>query len=389
MTMTIGIFDQNGATHQAAVNLEGMRAAQAAGFKHIGAHFDALYPTKEGQPTATQQMYQRLGAGMKGVKAAYALNGLGFTAGALTEEGAITGRLATLAYLMDTIENKLTSTDYGISALFNSKAAIIDTIPGTKFERPVLDFTAPEQGRSRAIAQLAEPASMMLLTVSDKSFKIAGTAIGLEISDEAANATSLALVSLSMGRQAETENLMRVESQMLGFLNGDLDFGMTPLSAVPGAVKQAKADFDASIAAAGVLSQAAWVGWLFYGSRFRKIDTVITDLKGALAIENRVGRHTVQTDNGTTKRIDTLENVVNPSWPDKVEVIISQDPNWPANTIVGFDSRYGYQIVNSTSLSYSATEAFAIRRSQKLRVDSGSASYRLFDDAWQVLSLTV
>lgn len=387
MTITVGIFDQTKAVHQVPITLEAMRAAQAAGFKHIGAHMDHLYPTTDGQPTATQQMYARLGAGIPGVKVGHVLSGAGFNAGAVTEEGAVAGRLATLAYLMDTIENKLTSTDYGISALFNRKAADITTIPGTKFDRPVLDYSAPEAGKSRAIAQLAEPASMMTLTVSDKSFKISGTAIGMEISDEAAAATSLSLVTLSMGRQAEMENLARVETQLLAFLNGDADFGMPSLAAVLGAAKVARVDYDTTITGPGILSQNAWVMWLFANNRKSKIDTVITDFAGALAIQNRTGRHTVVNDNGTSTRIDTLDLVVNPTWPDKVEVIITQDPNWPANTLVGFDSTYGYQIINSTSLSYSATEAFAIRRSQKLRVDSGSISYRLFDDAWQVLSL--
>ena len=175
---------------------------------------------------------------------------------------------------------------------------------------------------------------------------------------------------------------------MLAFLNGDTDLDMSALSSVTGAVKNAKTDFDSSLTV-GTLSQKAWVNWLFYGSRVRRIDTVITNLAGALAIEGRAGRPVVTGDNATSKRIDTLESVVNPSWPDQVDVVISQDPNWPANTIVGFDSRYGYHVVNSTTLAYSAMEQFAIRRSTKYRVDTGSISYRLFDDAWQVLTLTV
>jgi hypothetical protein len=211
----------------------------------------------------------------------------------------------------------------------------------------------------------------------------------MEISDEAAAATSLDIVSLSMTRQAEVESLERIEQQLLAFLNGDTDLDMLALSTVTGAVKNAKADLDTSLTVAGTLSQKAWVNWLFYGSRVRRIDTVITDLAGALAIENRSGRPNVLGDNGTSKRIDTLENVVNPTWPDQVDVIISQDPNWPANTIVGFDSRYAYHIVNSTTLSYTAMEQFAIRRSTKMRIDNGSIAYRLFDDAWQVLTTTV
>lgn len=387
MAQEIGIIDQYGQTQQVKVDLQTLAEAKAGGFKHIPAMLNARFPMPAGKPTASQQLYQQMGAGLKGVKLNYALQGQGFVAGAVTEDSSIAGRLVGLAYLMDVIENKLTSSDYGIKGIFNGKAAVVEAINGTKFERPILNFSRPEGARTRAIAQLAEPASMLTLTSSDKSWKISGSSIGMEVSDEAAAAVNLDIVQLSMVRQAEIEDLERVELQMLAFLNGDVDLDMAALSTVTGAVKNAKVDFDSTLLA-GNLSQKAWVKWLFYGSRVRRIDTVITDLAGAMAIEGRSGRPVVTGDNGTSKRIDTLESVVNPSWPDQVDVVISQDPNWPANTLVGFDSRYGYHVVNSTTLSYSAMEQFAIRRSTKYRVDTGSISYRLFDDAWQVLTLT-
>jgi hypothetical protein len=389
MAQQIGVIDQHGQVHQVSVGMEALAEARAGGFKHVPAMFNARFPTRKDQPSASQQMYAQMGAGQKNLKLNYVLQGQGFSAGAVTEDSSIAGRLVALPYLMDTLENKLTSSDYGIQALFNRKAAAIDTINGTKFDRPFLNFSRPESARSRAVTQLGEPASMLTLTTSDKSWKIAGSSIGMEISDEAAAATSLDIVSLSMTRQAEVEALERIEGQLLAFLSGDSDLDMAALSTVSGAVKNAKTAFDSSLTVAGTLSQKAWVNWLFYGSRVRRIDTVITDLAGALAIENRSGRPVVVGDNATSKRIDTLDTVVNPSWPDQVDVIISQDPNWPANTIVGFDSRYAYHIVNSTTLSYTAMEQFAIRRSTKLRVDTGSIAYRLFDDAWQVLTLTV
>lgn len=388
MAQEIGIIDQFGQTQQVKIDLQTLAEAKAGGFKHIPAMLNARFPMAAGKPTVAQQLYAQLGAGMKGVKLNYALQGQGFNAGAVTEDGSVAGRLVALPYLMDVIENKLTSSDYGIKGVFNSKAAVVESISGTKFERPILNFNRPEGARSRAISQLSEPASMLTLTSSDKSWKISGSSIGMEVSDEAAAAVNLDIVQLSMARQAEVEELERIEQQMLAFLNGDTDLDMSALSSVTGAVKNAKTDFDSSLTV-GTLSQKAWVNWLFYGSRVRRIDTVITNLAGALAIEGRAGRPVVTGDNATSKRIDTLESVVNPSWPDQVDVVISQDPNWPANTVVGFDSRYGYHVVNSTTLAYSAMEQFAIRRSTKYRVDTGSISYRLFDDAWQVLTLTV
>ena len=128
------------------------------------------------------------------------------------------------------------------------------------------------------------------------------------------------------------------------------------------------------------------VKWLFNNSRKRKITHIICNLDAALAIQNRTGRPTVQGDNATSKRIDTLESVVNPMWPDQVQMLITMDPNFPANTVLGFDASYGYHVVNSTVLNYSAAEAYAMRRSTKYRVDTGMIAYRLFDEAWSCLT---
>lgn len=384
----IKVQDATGALAEVDVGLELFREAADTGFAHGLRKLDAMIPTTTDQPTASQQVYAQLGLHRKDISLKAALD-MGGYQGASTQDNSVTGRLVTQAFLMDTIESALRSSDYGITGIFNSKAAVTDSINGTKFERPVLNYTRPAAGRSKSIAQLSEPTSMLLLTASDKSYRIAGTSIGIEYSDQAAASVSMPIVTLSMQRQAEEEALERVEYQLLSFLNGDVDLDMPALASVTGAVKNAKTDFDTTITTAGSLTQKAWVGWLFHNSRRRKIDTVVTDLDGALAIENRTGRPNINGDNATSRRIDTLESVINPTWPDRVDVIISQDPNWPKNTIMGFSSNYGYHIVNSTSMNYSAMEEFSIRRSSRIRLDSGSIAYRLYDEAFTVLTLTV
>lgn len=285
-------------------------------------------------------------------------------------------------FQMSAIEDKLRSSDYGALAMFNGAAAVVDTINADRFERPILNFSRPEGARSKAIAQLSEPASMLSITASDKSWRVTGTSIGLEVSDQALN-TSLDLVTLAMVRQAETEMQEKVEGYLLAFLNGDTDLDMAALSTISGAVSTA-VSLDAA-ATAGI-TQKAWVKWLFNNSRKRKITHVICDLDSAMAIEGRANRPNVNGDNATSKRIDTLENVINPMWPDQVQLMISMDPNFPAKTLVGFDAGYGYHVVNSTVLNYSAAEAYAVRRSTKYRIDTGMIAYRLFDDAWSVMT---
>ena len=384
----IGIQDATGAIAQVEIDLALFGRAEVAGHAHGLRELDATIQTNADQPTPSQQVYAQLGLNRPGITMKSAMD-MSQYQGASTQDGSVTGRLVVQAYLMDNIENALRESDYGIVGLFNSKAAVTDSIVGTKFDRPILDFTRPAAGRKKAIAQLAEPTRMLLLTTTGKSYSIPGAAIGIEYSDQAAANVTLPIVALSMARQAEEEAAERIEEQLLAFLNGDIDVDMPALASVGGAVKNAKADYDSSLTVAGTLSQQAWVEWLFQNSRSRKIDTVITNLAGALAIENRIGRPVVTGDNATSRRIDTLESVVNPTWPTNVDVIISQDPNFPQDTIVGFDSRYGYHLVNSTSMAYSGIEAFAIKRSTKMRIDSGSISYRLFDDAWTCLTLSV
>lgn len=384
----IKVQDFSGAVSEIDVNLEFFRAASDSGYAHGLRKLDDMVVTSKDQPTASQQVYAQLGLHRKDTTLKQAFDMTAYQ-GASTQDGGVTGRLVTQAFLMDAIESSLRSTDYGITGIFSKKAAVVDSINGTKFERPILNYLKPSEGRSKPTAQLSEPTSMILLTVSDKSYRISGTSIGIEYSDQLASSVSLPIVTLSMQRQAEEDALARVEYQLLSFLNGDTDLDMVALSSVSGAVKNAKVDFDSTLTVAGTLSQKAWMGYLFQNSRKRKIDTVVTDLAGAMAISGRSGRPTISDDNNKSKRIDSLDNVINPSWPDVVDVIISQDPNWPANTIMGFSSMYGYHIVNSTSMSYSAVEEFAIRRSTKMRVDQGSIAYRLFDDAFSVLTLTV
>ena len=388
-------IDNTGATQQVNLDIGIYRQAAEVGLS-VEQYINQTYPTQAEAPSAFEQLCASEGLivgrdrsyGIRPSSLDRVLNGaVRMEAGTVVRDAVPASRILFPAFTMAAIENKLRSSDYGSVAQFRAMAAVEDTIANERFERPILDFSRPEAGRSKPVAQLSEPASMLTITASDKAWRITGKSVGMEISDQAMRSTSLDLVTLAMTRQYETEMVEEVEQAFLSFLNGDVDLDMAALSTVTDAVVTAET-LDSSLSANGTLSQKAWVGWLFRGNRKRTITHVITDIAGALAIEGRSGRPTVQTDNATSKRIATGMTVVNPAWPDQVRVFISQDPNWPANTVVGFDSTYGYAIVNSSVLAYEAAEAYAMRRSTKFRVDRGMVAYRLFDDAWSVLQLT-
>lgn len=397
--MALYIIDAAGNQHDASGILEPgfFRKVEASGLKP-NVYLNRLFDTGAEGATVTDQLAAQMGFflgknddyGVRPGTLDAIFNPTRIEAGAITRDADLAPRVFFPVFAMGVLESSLRENNSATMAAFNDMVAVRDSIDTDKFERPIINFSAPEGARSKAIAQLSEPTAMVRATLSDKVVKITGTSIGMEYSDQAARALSLDLLMKGLVRQAEAESIERIEDYVLAFYNGDTDLGMGALSTVSGAVKTAQS-LDAAITTAGTLTQKAWVKYLMGGTKSKKrtITHVITDLNGALAIEGRTGRPTVQGDNATSKRIDTLESVINPMWPDQVKVFITTDADWPANTIVGLDNRYAIHHVISTLLQYSGAEEWAMRRSTKLRFDQGEIAYRLMDDAWDALTLTV
>jgi len=306
-------------------------------------------------------------------------------ASAITREGVPASRLLFPAVMLEVIENKL-SVNYDVNpAALSAMIAKEDAINGDRWERPVINYTAVESARGGPVAQLSMPNAMMTITASDKSMRIPTWGIGLEISEQAQKSTTLDLVGLAVARQAQVETNERANGYILSLLNGDSDYSMAALSTFAGKV-QTSASINGAALGAGVLNQKTWLTWLSQRSNKRMITHVVTDLAGAMMIENRTGKPVITTDNPNSPRIDTLFTVMNPKWPSNVQIFITDDANWPANTIMGIDARYGIHRVTSLSAQYSAIEQFAMKRSTMLRFDKGEMVYRLFDEAFEVLT---
>jgi len=354
-------------------------------------HLSNIYPTNaEKHGSAFEQVLEQCGIFVKGnkefgIKASSMDDVLNpkEAASAITRDGVPASRLLFPAVVLDVIEDKL-AVDYDTnpSALTSMLAQDI-SINGDRWERPVLNFNNPEAARGAAVSQLALPNSMLTITASDKSQRIPNWAIGMEISEQALKSTTLDLVGLAVSRQAAVEGNERANAFILSLLNGDTDLGMAALSTIAGKVQTA-ASIDA--AATAGLTQKAWMTWLTQRTNKRMITHVITDLAGAMIIEARANKPVVTTDNPNSKRIDTLFEVINPNWPGQVKVFISNDANWPAKTIMGIDSRYAITRVKSLTAQYSAIEQFVLKRSTAMRIDKGELVYRLFDEAFEVLT---
>lgn len=396
--MELKIYDAKGAQHTLEMNenaMRDMRAEDGLNAVPLDKFFEnqivkatgdiTAVPDGKGHPTVLNQIAAQMGVNPRSTLKEV-MNG-GVHAATSGGDASITGRLLVTAMLLPVIENQMREDRSGYASMLRQHAALNINLPGTRWDRPILDFKRPENSRPQPVAELAEPVRMLTIKSSQKSSALLGEAIGIEFSDQALQNSTIDFISLSMRRQAEESANEVAMAHILSLLNGDADVGMAALASVVRGGAAVASTLD-SAAGSGKLTQTAWVKWLWRNNLRRTITTVVTDFDGALAIENRAGRPTVQTDDAKSKRIDVLTNVVNPNWPNQVDIIITQDPNWPANTIVGFDKAYGYSLVSSAALNYSAMESLAIRRSTKMRIDTGSAVDRFMNDAWDILDIS-
>lgn len=393
------IIDATGASQQVEPKLEWYKAASDNGL-NLEQWVNRNYPTNaEKYGSAYHQVLASEGIvfrpnhalGIHSTKMADMANGRTEMQAGVVIKGAdfSSAALRTLfpSAILTAIEDKLTYNYQMNVNAFERLVAIKDSIQGDKFERPVINYDNSNV-RSKAIAQLAEPTAMISITTSSISRTIETTSIGMLISDQALKATTLDLVSLAMSRQIIIEKNDRANQYLLAMLNGDPDNGDPSSLAALGYSYKANS-FDATIVAAGVLSHTAWMKFLYKDSKLRTIDWVVTDIAGALAIENRSGKPVVVGDNPNSPRIDSILVVGNPTWKSTVNVFITDDPLWPANTIMGLDSTQAIHMVSNVSASYSAVEEFVLRRAKAFRVDAGDAAFRLYPRAFAVLSLTL
>lgn len=305
-------------------------------------------------------------------------------AGSVVRQPSSQARVLLMPAIGALVEDKLVA-DLEMNAnAFDSMIAMDDTIADEWLLWPEANFAGPEAGRSQGISQLAKPQTMMTLTTSEKQIKVPTFALGIEWSEQAAKYLNLDFIALSIARQVAVERNERANSNLLAMLNGDTDVGQGALSAISGKVKTA---VSLDSAATTGITQKAWMLWLYNNSKKRRITHVVTDILGALAIEGRANRPTVQTDNNTSPRINAEASPMNPNWGD-VQVFITDDANWPAGTVMGVDARYAMHRVTSTNASYQAQEDFVLRRGSAMRFDYGSLTRRLMDDAFEVLTFS-
>ena len=256
--------------------------------------------------------------------------------------------------------------------------ALDETIADEWLLWPEINYSGPEAARSQVISQLAKPPTMMSITTSEKSIRVPVYSLGIEWSEQATKYVNLNLLTLAIARQVAVERNARANTNLLNIVAGDADMGQGTLTSL-GKVSTA-VGLD-SLSGTGI-TQLAWMKWLYLNSTKEKISHLVTDIAGAIAIENRAGRPIITNDDPNSARINTRTHVSNPSWAADLPVfIVDSSVGWTAGTILGIDSRYALHRVTSTNASYTAQEDFVLRRGSAMRWDFGQIVRRLFADA--------
>lgn len=294
----------------------------------------------------------------------------------------ISGRLLFAAALGEMVESTLREDWGSYLSLWNNMIATTQGVNSPRIDWPTIDITGPRASRSMPIAQMAEPANMAKITLSEKSARLPVFSIGLEIAHQALETTTLDMVGIITREQAERERINLVQEAIKKLVIGDVDWG---LSALPSELVTA---YDSTIASNGVITHRAWVKWLRKEWLTLNIDWVICDLDTFLAIEGRTGRPTTSGDEGQDTRLNSLPVAANPNLPASVNFFIVDTAVIGANTLVGLDSRKAIKKWLYTGASYEAVENYALRRSTAMRWDFSEAYTRIFDSAFKKMTLT-
>lgn len=278
------------------------------------------------------------------------------------------------------------------SVVFDEMVASNLSIGSENFEQPVINYDStggPQQTRSQRMAQLAEPAMVAKFTTSDRLRRLPVWSFGAEFSNQALKASTLDIVALTMARLMAVERDSHVYEYMSDIWSGDGDLNVGAISAVT------TTSLD-STATGGVVTHKSWIKFLARNRKYRQITHVAGDINAYLAVEGRTGRPGSNNYDPTLARIDPQATMVNQGFGNNVRWFLTDLATdggpVPANTVWALDKKSGIIKVTNTSAALQASEQFAMRQSQALRIDWSEACYRMFGDselkAFDVLTIS-
>lgn len=353
--------------------------------------YSRKYQTAPEQPTAFEQMISRAGIRLRaddarGIPASNLheiFNGtLDKSMGTILRgDGAdrqtTTGRILFPEIMLNLIAANLIDNKDDYLLPWEGAIALKTTVTGARVDQPRIDVTAPMASASMPVAQLAEPATMVSITLSGKSYTIPSKGIGLAVSDQALQATTIDLVGITMAAQARGERIRRLEEDMSNIINGDTDFGIAATPFVNAST------FDSAIPGTAKITRRGFIKWLRQYYQKMTITHVMGDLDAALDLDQYA-----RNPNGVTgdTKFELDWSVINANLP-KPQFLSLPTSIIGANRLVGFDKANALHQITNVSASYSAVENFVMRRATEFRVDSGVLLVKLYDEAFQGLTL--
>lgn len=311
------------------------------------------------------------------------LDGTAVFGAATTLEGTPASRILYPAAVLELIESAMQVDRATDPSAFDSMVGRDTYVSTTRIEQPVINLSKAEAGVARPISQLAPPTHMMTITTSDTTKSIGTTSLGLLVSDQALNAITIDFVSMCVKRQAEVARNAQVYTWLLEFLNGDTDMDTAALD-------QTKADtFDSNIDAAGEITKKAYIKWLVSNWATRRISHIVGTIDNYLSLLDLFA--TTNTNNMVPGDLLAAIRPMNRALSNIEYFVVdaTAGADWTANTLMGLDKRYAIHRITNTAAAYSAIEDYVLRRGKELRFDQGVIATRMFDDAFDVLSLTV
>lgn len=394
----VSLVDHTGARVEVPIELEDYREASKSGLS-LAQHYNRKIATDGKNGTVFAQMLACCGLfstenrefGISPPSLADILDG-NINMGAIverpdgTERHDPAGRLLFPAAMLEMLESSLRDNRESYNATFMRMVAQTRTINSQRYDQVIIDYSQPRAARGMPISQLAEPVRMLTITLARTSRSIPVLSIGMEVSQEALKATTLDLVGLAMREHGLEERSAQLQEDFAGIVAGSTDAGEPGLM---GAAITATS-LDGTIGGAdGVLTQTAWVKYLYKDHRKRTLDWIVCDIDTYLAIEARTGRITALNASGTDERLNTVPRVALPGIPGGVNVFLIDSGVIGANTIVGLDSSKAMRLIRYVGADYSAVEDFVMRKSVAFRVDWAerieSAGY---PEAFSVMTLT-
>lgn len=374
---------------EAEVGINDYKAAGKAN-QSLTQYYAAKYPTESGKPSAFTQFCAAAGirvrpdleTGMPATSMAEILDGTAAKqVGTVlrpdgSDRGGTAGRLLYPEVMLQLIHSNLHDSKEDYLKPWESAIALRTTVSSPRIDQPTIDVTAPENSKAQPIGQLAEPAVMVSITLSERAYTIPTKSIGLQIADQALEATTLDLVGIALSSQARGERIRRIEEDMGNIINGDTDFGINAVSFVNAST------LDTDIPGTYGFTQRAWVKYLRSNYQTTTITHLLCDIDTALEIEGRNGRPTVFNDTSSQSNLfDAMYSIENMGLP-VPKILLLPTSIVGADQIVGFDSKYALHEITNVTASYSAIEEFVLRRSVAMRFDFGIALFKLYDEAF-------